>query len=75
MGMESALLGSALTAISGLLGVVLAKCKMIYKRDEDGNCSPVCAFSDKPIQPDNDEIKVEEYHLDNIPVLILSKKN
>ena len=56
MGAESAILASLVTAGSGLLGVVLAKCKMMYKRDAGGNCSPICAFSDKALTPDEYEI-------------------
>ena len=41
MGAESAILASLVTAGSGLLGVILAKCKCLYKRDVDGNCSPI----------------------------------
>ena len=75
MGAESAILASLVTAGSGLLGVILAKCKMIYKRDQEGNCSPICAFSDKAIQPDEHEIEfVHECVGDDIPVLIITKK-
>ena len=56
MGAESAILASLVTAGSGLLGVILAKCKCLYKRDVDGNCSPIFAFSDKALQPDEHEI-------------------
>ena len=56
MGAESAILASLVTAGSGLLGVVLAKCKCLYKRDSDGNCAPIVAFSDKASTPDEHEI-------------------
>ena len=58
MGAESALLASLITSGAGLLGVILAKCKMIYKRDADGNCSPICAFSDKALTPEDHEIEI-----------------
>ena len=75
MGAKSAILASLVTAGSGLLGVVLAKCKMMYKRDTDGNCSPVCAFSDKAIAPDEHEIDIFHERVgDDIPVLIITKK-
>ena len=75
MGAETAILASLVTAGSGLLGVVLAKCKMIYKRDQEGNCSPTCAFSDKALSPDEHEIEVfHETVGADIPVLIITKK-
>ena len=74
MGAESALLASVLTSAAGLLGVVLAKCKMVYKRDPEGNCSPICAFSDKSIQPDDHEIQIFHETVDDIPLLIITKK-
>ena len=70
MGAESALLASLITSGAGLLGVILSKCKMVYRRDADGNCSPICAFSDKAI-------KIEIYHEhvgNDVPVLIITKK-
>ena len=75
MGAESALLATLITAGSGLLGVVLSKCKCLYKRDPEGNCSPTFAFSDKSIQPDDHEIEIYHEQVgDEIPVLILTKK-
>ena len=75
MGAESALLASLITSGAGLLGVILAKCKMIYKRDADGNCSPICAFSDKALTPDDHEIEISHENVGNdIPVLLITKK-
>ena len=75
MGAESAILASLVTAGSGLLGVILAKCKMIYKRDPEGNCSPICAFSDKALMPDEHEIEIFHERVgDDVPVLIITKK-
>ena len=75
MGAESALLASLITSGAGLLGVILAKCKMIYKRDADGNCSPICAFSDKALTPDDHEIENYHEHVgSDIPVLLITKK-
>ena len=72
---ESALLAGLITSGAGLLGVVLSKCKMVYKRDAEGNCSPICAFSDKAIIPDDHEIEVFHEHVgSDVPVLIITKK-
>ena len=72
---ESALLASLITSGAGLLGVVLSKSKMVYKRDAEGNCSPICAFSDKAIIPDDHEIEVFHEHVgSDVPVLIITKK-
>ena len=76
MGMESALLGSLLTAVSGLCGVILSKLKCIYRRNEDtGECSPICAFSEKPMTPSHDEIIVTHEELGGeLPVIIITKR-
>jgi hypothetical protein len=48
---------------------------MMYKRDQEGNCSPTCAFSDKALSPDEHEIEVFHETVGNdIPVLIITKK-
>ncbi len=75
MGAESAILASLVTAGSGLLGVVLAKCKCMYRRDAEGNCAPIFAFSDKALAPDEHEIEIYHERVgDDIPVLIITKK-
>ena len=71
MGVESALLGSIVTTIGGLLGVVLSKCRCVYKRDDEG-CNPACGFSDKPLN-DHHEIDIFEHTIDDTAVLIITK--
>ena len=76
MGAESALLASLITSGAGIIGVILAKCKCLYKRDTDGNCSPIFAFSDKALTPEDHEIEVFHEQVGNdIPVLIITKKS
>ena len=74
MGAESALLGSLITSISGLLAVCTSKCKCIYRHTENG-CEPSCGFSDRPIAPDHHEIEIFNETVNDIPVLIISKKS
>ena len=75
MGAESAVLASLITSGAGLLGVILAKCKCLYKRDADGACSPIFAFPDKALTPEDHEIDIFNEHVGNdIPVLIITKK-
>ena len=74
MGVESALLGSIVATVGGLAGVVLAKCRCVYRRNEEGVCLPSCGFSDKPLVPEDHEIEVFHEHVDDIPVLIITKK-
>ena len=68
-------LGSLITAGSGLVGVVLAKCKCVYRRSEDGVCQPSCVFSDKPLTPEEHEIEVIREHVEDVEILIISKKS
>ena len=74
MGVESALLGSIVATVGGLAGVILAKCRCVYKRDDDGTCNPACGFSDKPLN-DHHEIEIFEHRVDDCPVLIITKKH
>ena len=74
MGAESALLGSLITSVSGLLAVCISKCKCIYKHTENG-CEPSCGFSDRPLGPDDHEIEIFNEQISDIPVLIISKKS
>jgi len=72
MGVESALLGSIVTTIGGLMGVILSKCRCVYTRNEDGR-NPACGFSDKPLN-DHHEIEIFEHQIHDTPVLIITKK-
>ena len=74
MGAESMALGSIITAFSGLIGIILSKCKCSYRR-EDGECLPGCAFQDKPIFDEKHELEISHHTLDDIPVLLITKKN
>ena len=74
-GAESMALGSIITTLGGLFGVVLAKCRCVCRRDDDGCCGAgtACGFSDKPLN-DHHEIDIFEYHIDDTPVLIITNK-
>ena len=67
-----ALLGTAITSISGLLAVIISKCKCTY-RHVDNECQPACGFSDKPLTPDQHEIEIFNETINDIPILIISK--
>ena len=74
MGAESALLGSLITSVSGLLAVCISKCECIYRHGENG-CEQSCGFSDRPLAPEDHEIEIFNEHVNDIPVLIISKKS
>ena len=66
-------LGSLITALTGLCGIALNRCKCSYKR-EDGECTPGCAFQDKPIFDEKHELEICQHVLDDVPVLLITKK-
>ncbi len=72
-GAESEATGSIIASVSGLIGVVLAKCRCVYKRDSQGDCSPSCGFSDKPLTTDDHQIDIYHETIDDVPVLIVTK--
>ena len=73
MGAESMALGSLITACTGLIGICLGKCKCSYRR-EDEQCQPGCAFQDKPIFDEKHELEISQHVLDDVPVLLITKK-
>ena len=66
-------LGSLITAASGLIGIVISKCKCSYRR-EDGECMPGCAFQDKPIFDEKHELEISHHTIDDISLLVITKK-
>ena len=71
----AALLGSAITSVSGLLAVCLSKLKCTYRHTDEKGCEPACGFSDKPLSPEQHEIEVFNEHVNDVPILIISKKS
>ena len=67
-------IGSLITAASGLIGVVLAKCRCVYRR-QDGECQPACGFSDKPLEPDHNSLDVHHDKVEYLEIIVISKKN
>ena len=75
MGAESMAIGSLITACTGLVGVVLAKCRCVYRRTDDGICLPSCGISDKPLTPETHEIDIWKEQVEDVGVLIISQKH
>ena len=71
--MDQALLGSLVTNAFALAGLIVARIKCKYARDADGNCNPVCACQNAPLD-DHDELTVERIQLENGEVAIITKK-
>ncbi len=67
-GAESVAMGSIIASVSGLIGVVFAKCRCVYKRDSQGDCSPSCGFSDKPLTTDDHKIDIYHETIDGVQV-------
>ena len=73
MGAESALLGSLITSVSGLMGLLIAKIKCVYRRSDDG-CQPACACMDGKIEKDNDELEVHTVQANGLDLIYVAKK-
>ena len=71
-GAEMAI-GSLITAASGLIGVILAKCRCVYRR-QDNECQPACGFSDKPLEPDHSELSIHHDKVEDLEIIVISKK-
>ena len=74
--MDPALQGSLATGILGVVSLVAARIRCLYKRDEEGHCGPcVCGCTEKSIQPDHEEVECREVEIgDTKGVLLLPKK-
>ena len=73
MGAESALLGSLITTLGGLLMQMITKIKFVYRHTEDG-CQPACACMDGKIEKDNDELEVHSVQANGIDLIYVAKK-
>ena len=67
--MDQALLGSVWTGSLGLLTLMISRIRCLYKRDEHG-CHPICACTEKGIQPD-DDIEIHEVTVGDRHAVIL----
>ena len=73
-GTESAaLLGSLITSVTGLLGLIIAKVKCVYRRTDEG-CQPACACMDGKLEKDNDELEVHTVSADGGDLIYVAKK-
>ena len=72
MGAESALLGSLITSLTGLCGMIIAKVKCVYRRTEDG-CQPACACSGQPLEHQEEDIEVRRFELEGKEVALIIK--
>ena len=71
--MDQALLGSLVPSSFALAGLIVARIKCKYARDEDGNCNPVCACQNAPLD-NHDELNIERVQLEQGEVAIITKK-
>ena len=57
---DAALQGTIFTGALGLLTLLLSRIRCMYRRDQEGQCNPICACTEKGIQEDHQEIEVKE---------------
>ena len=67
-----ALAGSALTAASSLLALIISKIKCRRVMDDDGQAHCLSACSDKPLT--SEDLQIDEYQVGDRSVLLLSAK-
>ena len=71
--MDQALLGSLVTSAFALAGLIVSRIKCKYSQGPDGECRPVCACQNAPLD-DHHEIEIERLELEDDTVAILMKK-
>ena len=72
MGAESALLGSAITSVTGLIGMCITKVKCVYRHTDDG-CQPACACMDAKLEKEND-LEVHTVSANGLDLIYVAKK-
>ena len=73
MSAESALLGSLITSVTGLLGLIIAKVKCVYRRTNEG-CQPAGACMDGKLEKDNDELEAHTVSANGVDLIYVAKK-
>ena len=72
-GTEGFALGSFITSVTGLLGLIIAKVKCVYRRTDEG-CQPACACMDGKLEKDNDELEVHTVSANGVDLIYVAKK-
>ena len=72
-GTEGFALGSLITSVTGLLGLIIAKVKCVYRRTDEG-CQPACACMDGKLEKDNDELEVHTVSANGVDLIYVAKK-
>ncbi len=73
MGAESALLGNLITRITGLLGLLIAKVKCVYRHTDEG-CQPACACMDAKLERDNELLETHVVQANGIDLIYVARK-
>ncbi len=73
MGAESALLGSLITSVTGLVGMCIAKIKCVYRHTDDG-CHPACACMDAKLEKENAELEVHSAQANGLDLIYVAKR-
>ena len=71
MGLDAAILGSLVTTAGGLLGMLIQKCKCVYRHTAEG-CEPACACMDGKLEKEQDELEVHKVEANGIDMLYVA---
>ncbi len=70
---ESALLGSAIASLTGLIGMCIAKVKCVYRHTEVG-CQPACACMDARLERDNEILETHVVQANGLDLIYVARK-
>ena len=73
MGAESTMLGSLITSASGLMGLLIAKIKCVYRHTDEG-CQPACACMDGKIEKDNELLETHTVQANGRDLIYVARK-
>ena len=73
MGAESALLGSAIASLTGLIGMCIAKVKCVYRHTEEG-CQPACACMDGKLERENELLETHVVQANGLDLIYVARK-
>ncbi len=74
MGAESALLGSAITSLTGLLGMCIQKLKCAYRHTTEEGCQPACACMDGKLEKDTELLETHVVQANGLDLIYVARK-
>ena len=68
------MLGSAITSVTGLIGMCIAKLKCVYRHTEEG-CQPACACMDGKLERETELLETHTVQANGLDLIYVARKD